>query len=56
MTYDNGIKMARHEKITQNTGIQIFFPIPTTHGKEAPTKTQMYSLEDTFLKEQTLIK
>ena len=28
MTYDNGIEMARHEKITQNTGIKIYFAHP----------------------------
>lgn len=28
MTYDNGIEMARHEKITQNTGMKIFFAHP----------------------------
>jgi IS30 family transposase len=25
MTYDNGVEMARHEKITQNTGMKIYF-------------------------------
>ena len=25
MTYDNGIEMARYEKITQNTGMKIYF-------------------------------
>ncbi|SFZ95332.1 Transposase and inactivated derivatives, IS30 family [Flaviramulus basaltis] len=28
MTYDNGIEMAKHEKITQNTGMKIFFAHP----------------------------
>lgn len=28
MTYDNGIEMARHEKITQNTGMAIYFAHP----------------------------
>ncbi|MCK8482325.1 IS30 family transposase [Psychroserpens algicola] len=28
MTYDNGIEMARHEKITQNTGMKIYFANP----------------------------
>lgn len=28
MTYDNGIEMARHEKITQNTGMKIYFAHP----------------------------
>ena len=28
MTYDNGIEMAKHEKITQNTGVKIFFAHP----------------------------
>jgi IS30 family transposase len=28
MTYDNGIEMARHEKITKNTGIKIYFAHP----------------------------
>ena len=28
MTYDNGIEMARHEKITLNTGIKIYFAHP----------------------------
>ena len=28
MTYDNGIEMARHEIITQNTGMKIFFADP----------------------------
>ena len=28
MTYDNGIEMTRHEKITQNTGMKIFFAHP----------------------------
>jgi IS30 family transposase len=28
MTYDSGIEMARHEKITQNTGIKIYFAHP----------------------------
>lgn len=28
MTYDNGIEMARHEKITQSTGMKIFFAHP----------------------------
>ena len=28
MTYDNGIEMARHEKITKNTGIKIYFSFP----------------------------
>jgi len=28
MTYDNGIEMARHEKITENTGIKIYFAHP----------------------------
>jgi len=28
MTYDNGIEMARHEKITQNTGVKIYFAHP----------------------------
>ncbi|WP_452228093.1 IS30 family transposase, partial [Lacinutrix sp. MEBiC02404] len=28
MTYDNGIEMAKHEKITQNTGMKIYFAHP----------------------------
>jgi IS30 family transposase len=28
MTYDNGIEMARHEKITENTGMKIYFAHP----------------------------
>jgi len=28
MTYDNGIEMARHEKITQKTGVKIYFAHP----------------------------
>jgi IS30 family transposase len=28
MTYDNGIEMARHEKITKNTGMKIYFAHP----------------------------
>ena len=28
MTYDNGIEMAKHEKITQNTGMEIYFAHP----------------------------
>ena len=28
MTYDNGIEMARHEKITQKTGMKIYFAHP----------------------------
>ncbi|WP_010136322.1 IS30 family transposase [Ochrovirga pacifica] len=28
MTYDNGIEMARHEKITRNTGMKIYFAHP----------------------------
>ncbi|MDO3695216.1 IS30 family transposase [Wenyingzhuangia sp. chi5] len=28
MTYDNGIEMAKHEKITQNTGMKIFSAHP----------------------------
>jgi len=28
MTYDNGIEMARHEKITQSTGMKIYFAHP----------------------------
>jgi len=28
MTYDNGIEMAKHEKITQKTGIKIYFAHP----------------------------
>ena len=28
MTYDNGIEMARHEKITQDTGMKIYFAHP----------------------------
>lgn len=28
MTYDNGTEMARHERITQNTGMKIFFAHP----------------------------
>jgi IS30 family transposase len=28
MTYDNGIEMARHEKVTQNTGMKIYFAHP----------------------------
>lgn len=28
MTYDNGIEMARHEMITQNTGMKIYFAHP----------------------------
>ncbi len=28
MTYDNGIEMARHQKITQNTGMKIYFAHP----------------------------
>lgn len=28
LTYDNGIEMAKHEKITQNTGMKIYFAHP----------------------------
>ena len=28
MTYDNGIEMAKHEKITQCTGMKIYFAHP----------------------------
>ncbi|MUU79921.1 IS30 family transposase, partial [Winogradskyella endarachnes] len=28
MTYDNGIEMAKHQKITQNTGMKIYFAHP----------------------------
>jgi IS30 family transposase len=28
MTYDNGIEMARHEIITKNTGMKIYFAHP----------------------------
>ena len=28
MTYDNGVEMARHERITQNTGMKIYFAHP----------------------------
>jgi IS30 family transposase len=28
MTYDNGVEMARHEKITKNTGMKIYFAHP----------------------------
>ena len=28
MTYDNGIEMARHEKIIQNTGMKIYLAHP----------------------------
>jgi len=28
MTYDNGIEMAKHQKITENTGIKIYFAHP----------------------------
>ena len=28
MTYDNGIEMAKHEKITQKTGMKIYFAPP----------------------------
>ena len=28
MTYDNGIEMARHEKITEKTGMKIYFAHP----------------------------
>ena len=28
MTYDNGIEMARHEKITEKTGLKIYFAHP----------------------------
>jgi len=28
MTYDNGIEMAKHEKITENTGMKIYFAHP----------------------------
>ena len=28
MTYDNGIEMARHEKITKKTGMKIYFSHP----------------------------
>ncbi len=33
MTYDNGIEMARHEKITQNTGMEIYFAHPYSSWK-----------------------
>jgi IS30 family transposase len=28
MTYDNGIKMAKHKRITKNTGMKIYFARP----------------------------
>jgi len=28
MTYDNGLEMAKHEKITKNTGMKIYFAHP----------------------------
>ena len=28
MTYDNGIEMTKHEKITKNTGMKIYFAYP----------------------------
>ena len=30
MTYDNGIEMARHEIITKNTGMKIYFACPNS--------------------------
>ena len=54
--YDNGIETARHEIITKNTGIKIYFAIHIFPGKEVQMKIQTDSLEGIFLKVQTSIK
>lgn len=41
MTYDQGREMSMHKKLTQNTGIAVYFCDPHSLGKEAPMKTSM---------------
>ncbi len=38
MTYDNGIEMARHEKITENTGMKIYFAHPYSSWERGTNK------------------
>jgi IS30 family transposase len=38
MTYDNGIEMARHEIITKNTGIKIYFAHPYSSWEKGTNK------------------
>jgi len=38
MTYDNGIEMAKHKKITQKTGMEIYFAHPYSSWERGPNE------------------
>lgn len=44
MTYDNGMEMANHKWLANNTGWTSFLLIPTLPGKEELTRIQTDSL------------
>ena len=52
MTYDNGIEMARHEKITQNKGMKIYFAHPYS-SRERGTNENTNGLIRRYLPEGT---
>lgn len=39
MTYDQGREMAAHQRLTEATGVKVYFAAPTVPGSEDGTKT-----------------
>ena len=51
MTYDNGIEMARHEIITKNTGMKIYFTYPYSSRERGINKNTKGLIRRHFPKE-----
>ncbi len=50
LTWDQGREMARHQRLTHDTGLEVSFAHPKAQGREQPTKTPTGLSADTYLK------
>ena len=50
LIWDHGWEMARHQRLTDDTGVDVFFVHPTAAGREKPMKTPTGSSADTYPK------
>lgn len=56
MTYDNDIEMGRHEKITKNTGMKIYFAHLYSSWERGTNENTIGFIRRYFPKELTLMK